>query len=275
MDFWAQKRVWIIGASSGIGEGLAQVLAEKGAKLIISARNESKLLELQKKLSIADIKVLPADVEKLAALSDVSANAWGFFQGLDYVFLNAGMSVRDLVAESKLEVEQKIMDINFWGPVAIKKSLLKKITIKTPLHLVLTSSLSGKYGVPKLAAYAASKHAIHGYFDSLRAETFGSGLHIHIVIPGFIRTNITVAGLRGDGSQSGKMQNALAEGMDPLTCAKGILKGLEKGKEEFVVGGPERFTVRLNRFFPGLMKKLIRSNPLQRIKKLQKLVFRK
>ncbi len=275
MGFWDQKRVWIIGASSGIGEGIVKLLAEKGAKLIISARNESKLIELKGKLSIEKIEVLPVDVELLHALVEKTEKAWNFFSGLDYVFLNAGMSVRDLVAESKLEVERKIMDINFWGPVAITKALLKIRSSETPLHLVLTSSLSGKYGVPKLAAYAASKHAMQGYFDSLRAETYGAGLFIHIIIPGFIRTNITVAGLRGDGSQSGKMQNALAEGMDPLTCAKGILKGLEKGKEEFVVGGSERFTVGLNRVFPGLMKKLIRSNPLQRIKKLQKSLFRR
>ncbi len=275
MDFWAQKRIWIIGASSGIGEGLVHVMAENGAKLIVSARNESKLFELKEKLSGADIKVLQADLEQLATLSELSEKAWGIFDGLDYVFLNAGMSVRDLVAESKLEVERKIMDINFWGPVAITKELLKRRDPNVPLHLVLTSSLSGKYGVPKLAAYAASKHAIQGYFDSLRAETYGTGLFIHIVIPGFIRTDITVSGLRGDGSKNGKMQNALAEGMDPLICAKGILKGLEKGKEEFVVGGSERFTVGLNRVFPGLMKKLIRSNPLQRIKKLQKSLFQK
>ncbi|WP_146064333.1 hypothetical protein [Algoriphagus boritolerans] len=83
-----------------------------------------------------------------------------------------------------------------------------------------------------------------------------------------------MAGLRGDGSQNGKMQNALAEGMDPWTRARGILEGPEKGKEEFVVGGTKRYTIGLNRFFPGLMKKLIRSNPLQRIKKLQRIFFR-
>ncbi|SEF56145.1 hypothetical protein SAMN03080598_00613 [Algoriphagus boritolerans DSM 17298 = JCM 18970] len=105
-------------------------------------------------------------------------------------------------------------------------------------------------------------------------EMFGSGLVVHLVIPGFVRTNITVAGLRGDGSQNGKMQNALAEGMDPWTRARGILEGPEKGKEEFVVGGTKRYTIGLNRFFPGLMKKLIRSNPLQRIKKLQRIFFR-
>ena len=275
MGFWTEKRVWIIGASSGIGEGLVLTLVEKGAKLIISARNEAKLLELKRDHSKAEIEVLPIDVEMLSALPEKAALAWQIFDGLDYVFLNAGMSVRDLVSESKLEVERRIMDINFWGPVAITKELLRKRDPESLLHLVLTSSLSGKYGVPKLAAYAASKHAIQGYFDSLRAETYGSGLLIHIVIPGFIRTNITVAGLRGDGSQSGKMQNALAEGMDALTCAKGILIGLEKEKEEFVVGGSERFTVGLNRFFPGLMKRLIRSNPLQRVKKLKTLFFGK
>lgn len=275
MDFWAQKRIWIIGASSGIGEGLVKVLAENGAKLIISARNESKLTELKATFHFAEIKVLALNVENHSSLSIKTDQAWQLFEGLDYVFLNAGMAVRDLVKESNLEVERKIMDINFWGPVAITKVLLKKKKPDSKLHLVLTSSLSGKYGVPKLAAYAASKHAIQGYFDSLRAETFGSGLLIHIVIPGFIRTNITVAGLRGDGSTSGKMQNALAGGMDPGVCALGILRGLERGKEEFVVGGSERFTVPLNRFFPGLMKRLIRSNPLKRIKNIRKTLFGK
>lgn len=275
MDFWAEKRVWIIGASSGIGEGLVKALAVKGANLVISARNESKMQSLKSDLHFAKIEILALDIENHSSLSEKSEAAWQVFEGLDYVFLNAGMSVRDIVAESRLDVERKIMDINFWGPVSITKELLKKKNPNSRLHLVLTSSLSGKYGVPKLAAYAASKHAIQGYFDSLRAETFGSGLFIHIVIPGFIRTNITVAGLRGDGSQSGKMQNALAEGMDPEVCAVGILRGLERGKEEFVIGGSERYTVLLNRFFPGLMKILIRSNPLQRIKKVQKMLFAK
>lgn len=270
MDFWSKKRVWIVGASSGIGEGLARILAGKGARLILSARNESKLQELKSESSESEIEVLALDVEHLSLLPENADQAWQVFGGLDYVFLNAGMSVRDLVTDCNLEVERKIMDINFWGPVAITKELLKKREPEIPLHLVLTSSLSGKYGVPKLAAYAASKHAIQGYFDSLRAETHGSGLVIHIVIPGFIQTNITVAGLRGDGSKSGKMQNALAQGMNPMLCADGILSGLEKGKEEFVVGGSERFTVALNRFFPGLMKVLIRSNPLQRLKKFRK-----
>lgn len=275
MGFWNKKRVWIVGASSGIGEGLVKHLAQKGAQLIISARNEPKLKELKTAYAGSEMEVLPVDVEDIASLVRKTEEAWRFFGGLEYVFLNAGMSVRDLAKDCQLEVERKIMDINFWGPVTITKQLMEKRAPDNPLHLVLTSSLSGKYGVPKLAAYAASKHAIQGYYDSLRAETFGSGLFVHIVIPGFIKTNITVAGLRGDGSKSGKMQNALANGMDPVKCADKILNGLEKGKEEFVVGGSERFTVPLNRFFPGMMKLLIRSNPLQRIQKIRKSLFGK
>ena len=130
MGFWTEKRVWIIGASSGIGEGLVLTLVEKGAKLIISARNEAKLLELKRDHSKAEIEVLPIDVEMLSALPEKAALAWQIFDGLDYVFLNAGMSVRDLVSESKLEVERRIMDINFWGPVAITKELLRNSSPK-------------------------------------------------------------------------------------------------------------------------------------------------
>ena len=275
MDFWAQKRIWIVGASSGIGEGLVRVLADSDAKLVISARSEASLLELKSVYPSVSIEVLALDVENYATLGDKTEQAWSVFEGLDYVFLNAGMAVRDLVSETNIQVERKIMDINFWGPVAITKALLSNRSPGRQLHLVLTSSLSGKYGVPKLAGYAASKHAIQGYFDSLRAETYGSGLFIHIVIPGFIRTNITVAGLRGDGRISGKMQGALADGMDAQVCARGILRGIERGQEEFVVGGSERFTVLLNRLLPNLMKKMIRSNPLQKIRTLQQRFFGK
>lgn len=114
MGFWTQKRAWIIGASSGIGEGLAHVLEENGAKLLISARNESKLHELKATYSNDRIEVLPVDMELLSSLAEKAEVAWKVFEGFDYVFLNAGMSVRDLVSESKLEVERKIMDINFW-----------------------------------------------------------------------------------------------------------------------------------------------------------------
>ncbi len=275
MSFWKDKRVWIVGASSGIGEGLVYSLAKSGAKLLLSSRNENRLLEIVKSLSASDIGVIPLDIGDHRQLNNLTQQAWETYSGLDVVFLNAGISVRDRVVDTEVEVEKKLMDVNFWGPVIISKKLLQLKTDQGQLHLVVTSSLSGKYGVPKLASYAASKHALHGYFESLRAETHGNGLFIHLAIPGFVRTDITVNGLNGDGSVNGKMQKALAKGMDPLTCAQDILVEVEKGKEEFVVGGMERHTVWLSRLFPGVMKKMIRSNPVQKLEKWKQYFLKK
>jgi dehydrogenase/reductase SDR family member 7B len=264
-NFWKDKKVWIVGASSGIGEGLVHSLVKQEAKLVISSRNEEKLMDLKHAFPASFIEVIPMDLEKHQELNTKANLAWDSLGGLDVIFLNAGMAVRDLVVETQTEVEKKIMDINFWGPVVLTKELIKLKNSETPLRLVVTSSLSGKYGVPKLAAYSASKHALHGYFDSLRAETAKTNLKIQLVIPGFVRTNITASGLRGDGSISGVMQKAMEKGMDPVVCAEGILKGVSLGKEEFMVGGKEKYTLLLHRFFPRWNRKLIRSNPIQRL----------
>lgn len=270
MEYWKNKRVWIIGASSGIGEGLVKSLLESGAKVIISARREERLYGLKSAYPGSFLECLPLDIACHQELAGKTGQAWSIWEGLDFVFLNSGISLRDLVSDSKLEVEKKVMDINFWGPVAVAKSLLLQKSPEDKLHLVVTSSLSGKYGVPRLAAYSASKHALHGYFDSLRAEMHRSHLLIHLVIPGFVRTDITISGMKGDGSPYGKMQNALKRGMSPENCARLILKGIQQGKEEFIVGKSEKYTVLFNRLFPKWNRYLIRSNPLQKLKVLKR-----
>ena len=269
MEFWKNKRVWIIGSSSGIGEGLFHCLIKQGASVVISARRQERLELLAQSASSTRVRLLPLDVGYHEIIAQKVKEAWGCFGGLDVVFLNAGIAVRDRVEDTAIEVEKKLFNINFWGLVAVTKTIMSLKNPEETLHLAVTSSLSGKYGVPKLAAYSASKHALHGYFDSLRAENAQTNLKIHLVIPGFIRTDITVSGLRGDGSTSGKMQNALQKGMDPERCAELILKGIQKGKEEFAVGGMERFTVFFNRIFPGLNRLIIRSNPLQKLQRVK------
>ncbi|GMQ28217.1 SDR family NAD(P)-dependent oxidoreductase [Algoriphagus confluentis] len=208
MDFWENKRVWIIGASSGIGEGLVRCLIKKNAWVVVSARRKDRLEQLRNESPSAQLTLLPMDVEDHGSIGEKTKDAWSHFGGLDVVFLNAGIAVRDRSIETSLDLEKKLFDINFWGLVAVAKALLSLKSPDSLLHLAVTSSLSGKYGVPKLAAYAASKHALHGYFDSLRAET-SSNLRIHLVIPGFVRTDIAVTGWKGDGTANGKMQNAL------------------------------------------------------------------
>ncbi|WP_194776565.1 SDR family NAD(P)-dependent oxidoreductase [Pararhodonellum marinum] len=267
---WQDKRIWIVGASSGIGAGLVKALATKEAKLVLSSRRANLMQELADEFPHVDIKLLAADMEDIEVLPEIAGKAWDFFGGLDYVFFNAGLSLRDPVTLAQIEAEKKIMQVNFWAPVILTKALLPLLLTLPESHLVLTSSLSGKFGVPKLSAYAASKHALHGYFESLRTETHQTGLKIHFAIPGFINTDITFSGIKGDGSPYAKRQESLAQGMDPDICAQKILRQLEKGKEEFAIGGMEKHMVWFHRLFPSLSKKLMRSNPVRQFRELKK-----
>ena len=268
--FWKNKRIWIVGASSGIGAGLVIALAKEGARLVISARREELLKELaETSHATAIISILPLDVEDLERSAIAAGQAWEIYDGLDYIFLNAGIAMRDRAVNSDMEVAQKVMRVNFWAPVAITKALLPRLTAAKEAHLVVTSSLSGKFGVPQMSIYAASKHALHGYFESLRTEVFQTGLKIHLAIPGFINTDITLSGLKGDGTLYGKSQPSLAQGMDPLVCSEKILQSLEKNREEFVIGGMEKYVIYFYRIFPGLAKKLMRANPVKKVRELK------
>ena len=262
------KTCWITGASSGIGAALAQALNQQGAITIISARNKKKLDELKRKCLFPDkIIVLSCDMEKINSLPDITKQAWQFSDGIDYAFLNAGISVRDFFINIEFEYIKKVMNVNFFGAVIITKTLLPLMIKRGSGHFVITSSLSGKYGIPKLSAYAASKHALHGLFESLRAEYEKDKIGISMVIPGLIRTHISENALMGDGSVSGKMQESIAAGISPEKCAIGILKGVIKNKNYIVVGGPEKFTIFINRLSPELMSFIIRSHPLKKLRK--------
>lgn len=266
------KKVWITGASSGIGEALAKELSNHGAKLILSARRKELLESIKSECKgpQENINILTVDLEKTELIRLIVEEAWNFYNGIDIVFLNAGMAVRDLVVNTTLALDRKVLDINFFGSVAVAKALLPKFNHRGTGHFVVTSSLSGIYGVPKLAAYSASKHALHGYFESLRAEICQSGIKVTIIIPGFIKTNISVNALKGDGRPFGRMQESLANGMDPNVCALKILKGVAKHKEEILIGGPEKYTVLLKRLFPALSNKIIRSRPLKKLRDLKR-----
>ena len=108
------------------------------------------------------------------------------------------------------------------------------------------------------STYAASKHALHGFFESLRAELHDAGVRVTMVCPGFIRTEITYHALTGDGTPQGRLDRAQAEGMAPDECARRIVRAIERGEDEVLVGGRERFAVSLYRFFPGLFRRIVR-----------------
>ncbi|MFM6954487.1 MAG: SDR family oxidoreductase [Sphingobacteriaceae bacterium] len=255
------KIVWITGASSGIGEALAYAYSQQGAKLIISSRNKDRLYEVKAacKGNPLNIHVLPLDLDELDALPKKVADALKIFGKIDTVIHSGGLSQRSLAMETDLTVIQRLLTVNYVSTVAINQALLPSMLAQGGGKIVLISSLVGKFGTPFRSAYAASKHALHGYYDSLRAELANKNIQITIVCPGFIRTNVSINALVGDGSAQNSMDDAQAKGMSPELCAQKILEGIAKKREELYVGGKEVYGVRIKRFFPKLFSKLVRT----------------
>lgn len=253
------KVVWITGASSGIGEALTYKMNELGAKLIISSRNGEALYQVKAncKHTPLDIHVLPLDLEDTASLPVKAAAAINIYGHIDLIIHSGGVSQRSLAIETDLLVAQRIMTINFWGTVALTQAVLPGMIKRNAGHIVIISSLVGKFGTKFRSAYSASKHALHGYFDSLRTE-LAPEIKITIVCPGFIKTNVTLNALTADGSRQNTMDDAQENGMSASACAIEILKSVQAEKQEVYIGGREKYGVLLKRFFPGLFGKVIR-----------------
>ncbi|MFC0261666.1 SDR family oxidoreductase [Fontibacter flavus] len=251
--------VWITGASSGIGLALVDKYLQEGHKTIISSRSEEILLELKNNSERPeDVYVLPFDLSKQDEFEKLCEKAVQAFGKVDLLINNGGISQRSLAIETKLDVDKKLMEVNFFGTVALSKALLPYFIANGKGHFAIVSSLVGKFGTPYRSAYAASKHALHGFFESLRAELYQNHISVTLICPGFIRTNVSINALTGDGTKLNEMDDAQEKGMSPEECAKIIYKGIEAGKEEMLVGGKEKYAVYLKRFFPGIFSKILR-----------------
>lgn len=252
------KRVWITGASSGIGEALAGAFARRGARLVLSARRSDELERVRRGLPRADEhRVVAFDIADETAVEDAARDVLAGAR-LDMLVLNAGITQRALARDTELAVDRRLFDVNFFGPVALTKAVLPALRAQGGGRLVVVSSLVGKMGTPLRSGYAASKHALHGFFESLRAEEHDAGLRVTMVLPGFIRTPLPVTALTGDGSPQGRMDRAQLEGMDPGDCAERIVRAVLRGKDEVLIGGKERFAVHLGRVAPGLLRRVLR-----------------
>lgn len=255
------KVVWITGASSGIGEELVYAFSKAGAKLIISSRKEQELNLIKAKCTNSkDVIVLTLDLGKFDSLSEKTEEALKHYGKIDILINNGGISQRSPALETKTEVEQQIMNINFFGTVALSKSVLPSMIKQKSGHIVVVSSLVGKFGSPLRSAYSASKHALHGYFDSLRAEIWKENIDITIICPGFVKTNISLNAMTGDGIKYGKMDTATEKGIPARECAEQMLGIILERKEEAVIGGTKEKTgLFLKRFAPSVFSKVIKN----------------
>lgn len=255
------KVIWITGASSGIGAALAIELSKFKCKLILSARNEQKLLETKSECvgSPDDVVVVPLDLSRQEGVSLAYEEAVQSFGKIDILVNNAGISQRALTVDTDLDVYARLMSINYLGTVAITKSVLPEMIERGSGQVVTITSLVGKFGTPLRSGYAASKHALHGFFDSLRAEVHDQGVDILLVCPGFIQTEISRRALVGDGAVHGTMDDAQKKGMTPDVFARKMVVAMGKKKEEVCIGGKETYGVLIKRFFPSIFSKMIRN----------------
>lgn len=251
--------IWITGASSGIGEAIAQACSAAGASIIISARRAEELARVQATCAHQEkVYILPLDLSKQENMPDKVAEAIAAFGHVDILINNGGISQRSLIKETLASVDRQIMEINYFGTIALTKALLPHFIERKSGHVATITSLVGKFGTPLRSAYSASKHALHGFFDAYRAEHYADGLKVTMICPGFIKTNVSVNALTAKGEKQNTMDQAQANGMSPETCAKHILSAIAKNKEEVYIGGKEIMGVYLKRWVPTLFSKILR-----------------
>lgn len=254
------KTIWITGASSGIGRAMALAFSKQGANLILSARNEEKLNEVKEKCQNPNqVDVLPLDLTEYDTFEEKVKTALAFFNGVDILINSGGISQRALARDTALNVDRTIFEVNYFGTIGLTKALIPHFINKNSGQIVVISSVVGKIGTPLRSSYAGSKHALHGFYDSLRAELYDNNISVTLICPGFVNTDVSRNALTGDGSKQNKLDNATAKGLNPDNFAKIALKAIAQKRQEIVIGGSmEKLAVYVKRFFPRLLSNIIR-----------------
>jgi len=231
----AEDVVWITGASSGIGEALANIFLREGARVILSGR---RLEELNRVAAQAPERtlVLPFDTTDFAALDAVVERAWNWCGHIDLLINNAGVSQRSLALDTHFDVYRQLMEVDYLAPVALTQKLLPLMVARRSGHLAVVSSVAGKVGVPLRSGYCGAKHAVIGYFDALRAEIEQAyGIHVSVILPGSVKTSVAINALEGNGSARGRSDDNIDHGMDVELAAQQIIDGLKKHSREIPV----------------------------------------
>ena len=250
-------RVWITGASSGIGEACALRYASEGASLVLTSSNRAKLEQVASRCKgAAGVEVLPCDFSHPEGIEDLTRQAWDAFGGLDVAFLNAGISQRTNVEDTSMETVRRIMEVDFFAPVAAAKALLPLMLAGGGGKIAVTTSIAGRFGFPLRCAYSSAKHALYGFFETLSAEYSDRGIKVTLVCPGRVRTAISLRALAAGGEPYGRMDPGQEGGLGTDAAARRIVRAISAGRREVLVGRFELIMVYIKRFFPGLCARL-------------------
>ncbi|MDR1865427.1 MAG: SDR family oxidoreductase [Bacteroidales bacterium] len=258
MNCFEGKTVWITGASSGIGEALAYEYSGLGAWVILSARRENELERVKAACAHSDrCTVTPLDLADQQQLETAADRMLQQFGAIDILVNNGGVSQRSLAIETGVDVDRRIMEVDYFSGVTLAKKLLPAMVAKGSGHIVAISSIVGMFGFPLRSAYSAAKHAMHGFYESVWAELHTQGIRVTVVCPGRILTDVSRHALVGDGTLYGKMDHGQAGGITAQTCARKIIKAVRKNKKETYIGKTDLLMIWFKRYIPCLYYLLV------------------
>lgn len=248
------KTLWVTGASSGIGRAVAIEMSLKGCHLILSSRKKEDLdkVAIICKKNGSTASVIPFDLGDAGSVKKAANIVLENEKSIDGLYHFGGISQRSYANDTSTTVDRRIFEVNFFGTIELSKLVLPVMIHNGGGQIGVTTSIVGKFGFPYRSSYAASKHALHGFFESLRAENISNKVMVSMIIPGRIKTNISVNALDKDGNIHNKMDEGQDKGMSVEKTARIIVKQLEKEKKEILVGGSELIMVHIRRFFPRL-----------------------
>jgi dehydrogenase/reductase SDR family protein 7 len=253
------KVVWITGASSGIGEAITYALAKEGCKLVISSRRVEELNRVRNNINLRDenILVLPLDLEQHQHAAEWVKSVMDKFNSIDVLINNGGISQKSSALETKITVERKIMDINYFGNVALSKAVTPIMQRQKSGKIVTIASIIGRFGLPNLSTYAASKHALYGFYDSFRMELKDDNIKVLIISPGFINTNVAINAVKGDGDLVKENSPAMEKGMKTDVFAKKFISALKSNRNHKYIGKKEIYAVPFKILFPNTFYNLM------------------
>ncbi len=251
------KIFWVTGASSGIGKAVVYELLNRGATVIASSNQAVELEEIQngcpEKKHLLSIVIF--DLTDTENIEKLVAQQYEKHGRIDVLINLGGVSQRAKITETPLWLDRKIMEINYFGTIALSKAVLPYMIEQGSGHIMATSSIAGRFGFPLRSAYSASKQALHGFIETLHIENREYNIKASVIIPGRVKTNISFNALTASGSIHGKMDSGQASGISPVKAARMILKGLERNKREVLVGGKELIMLYIRKFFPSIFFK--------------------
>jgi short-subunit dehydrogenase len=248
------KVVIVTGASSGIGEAIAREFASRGSKVVLAARNESRLSAILKEINLngPESMAIRTDVSIETDCKHLIEKTIEKYGRIDILVNNAGISMRAAFLEVDLKVLHRLMDVNFWGTVYCTKYALPFL-LESKGSLIAVSSVAGFHGLPGRTGYSASKFAIHGFLETIRIENLNKGLHVMIIAPGFTRTEIRKHALTANGEEQGESPRNEKELMSPAYVAGWVVKGIRRKKRNKLLTLEGKLTALFQRILPTLV----------------------